>query len=151
MAEAVPAVLSVSGQFLNMEAVVTAMDGGSANLFKSTFTPTPQTTHAEFLAQVVTYTGYANLPLDNWLDPLTSSLGGVTTRTPELQWALTTTPATSDTAGGMWIEDGSTPPKVIGYVVFPNPVPFVAVGDGIALTALLNAFGGGLSVNIDDV
>ena len=63
MAQAVPAVISNDGQFNLMSAIETALSGGTANLFKSTFTPTAATTHAEFLAQVVTYTGYANISI----------------------------------------------------------------------------------------
>jgi len=105
-------------------------DGYIVHLFVEGFAPTPLSTHADFLANEATFTGYASKSVGGvgelFIGPMLNSQNQVVFATPSLNW-IATDGVTPNNIGGYWVEN--TANAVRRYSVFPVPVPMIVALD----------------------
>jgi hypothetical protein len=97
-------------------------NGYVVNLFKSGFAPNNLMVHADFLANVCDFTGYAAKTIGGagflFVGPMVNAAGDIVYATPSMTW-IATDAVTPNSVGGGWVEN--TANAVRRYFVFPAP------------------------------
>jgi len=124
--------------------------GYIVHLFLEGFSPLPTSTHADFLANEATFTGYSSITLGEtghlFSVPVINSTGQVVVASAPANWVASDA-VSPNMIAGMWIEN--TANGVRRYVVFPTPLPMNAALQFIDAT-IYEAPGGGGYVEINN-
>lgn len=120
--------------------VRTALAESECRLFKDGFVPSATSTLAEFQAQQCDFDGYTagGKEITAFLPPLDNGDDGATLAAPTLQWEYTY-PGSGDpvgnVVGGYYLVTSGD--ALIGYEVFPDPVPVTGDGDGVRVDVVV--------------
>lgn len=101
-------------------------------LFKSGFSPDPDTVLADLEAEEADYSTYAPNTVTAFGAPYAPVGGGAAITAPTEQFTLAATPAVPNTIGGYWLETAAG--DVVLIRQFDDPVPMVVAGNAILIT-----------------
>jgi hypothetical protein len=111
----------------------TALAGCKLRLFKSSFTPTPSSTFAEYQAAQADYDTYGQITIAAWNVPILAPGSGYMMLSPLDQFAVgANNPATPNLIGGCYVIDAAN--VVRQTIIFTSPVPMQLAGQGIPIT-----------------
>jgi hypothetical protein len=124
--------VSLSGALAEAQAAKTANANCVMHLFQSGFTPTPQSTLADFLAQEATYDGYASETIPTWADPVLAGVAyAIFAPTQIFRWVFASA-GTGNMIGGYFIVTSGGSLK--SYTVFGTPIPMESAGQAVIKT-----------------
>lgn len=112
------------------------MIGGKVRAFQSSFTPTPASVKADFVAAECDYTGYVSGGIDvaAWSTPILAPAGGsvITSDLSQFLWSGSL-PGVANFVGGFWWENADG--GVVCYGLLDTPISLSGPGQGIPVTA----------------
>jgi len=107
------------------------------HLFKSSLTPTVDTTDVMFDAAEADYDGYAAKTITAWQAPGYAAVGGSSINCGYDQFNYVNAgPGVANSIGGFWLEDAAG--AVILYGTFPKPYTMAVNGDIVPVEIVLN-------------
>lgn len=115
----------------------TALAGSKIRLFQDGqgINVGPALTLAELEAAECDFTGYTEATIANWLAPLLNPVGGASTDSGSVQFAISAPYTVSNVVGGGWVE---TAGGVLVAAWNYDPVrPVLGAGDGISVDLFL--------------
>ncbi len=117
-------------------AVRTALAAGHIKLFKSSFTPSPDSPLADFTAAEADFTGYTPIAVTNWNTPILGPGSSFQIGMPLVQFETANPTTVGNLIGGFFYEDAANAVGVI-YGTFATPVPMEVPFQGIPLAPVL--------------
>lgn len=118
------------------EAFRTALAAGHIRLFKSSFTPSPDSPLADFVANETDFTGYAAIAVANWNTPILGPGSSFQIGMPLVQFETGNPTTVGDVVGGWFYVDTADAVAVI-FGTFATPVPMQVPFSGIPLAPTL--------------
>jgi len=130
----------VTGKVDQLGAIKTLVTGAKLHLFKSSFTPTPDSTEADFVAAECAFTGYVAVVI-TW-SAVGLGVDDVARMVGSRSFFQATDAVSPDTVGGFWIESSAGPPGIVEwYAILATPVPIDVALRFIAVTPTVGSDG----------
>lgn len=113
------------------------LNGAKLALISANITATPDTAWADLTE--ADFSGYAQSAAVVWGSGIIEGDGSVSLIGGSVQFTVgTATPVVGNTIFGAALIDGSTPPKLLGLEIFPEPIPMTSTGDGFVYVPKMN-------------